>query len=130
MEQKIKNKIKKILETKEHVRIQISDLDREVWFYDKGGVTELRLLLSRDGKQLIISRVFLIQKRQGTMTEILKILKSYCKQEGIPEIIVQSILTKDMENFCHKHGFSFVESSNPDYMIYYDVLAGNYSLSI
>lgn len=130
MEQKIKNKIKKILETKEHVRIQIFDLGREAWFYGEGGVTELRLLLSRNDKQLIISRVFLIQKRQGTMTEILEILKSYCKQEEIPEIIVRRVLTKDMENFCRKHGFSFVLSSNPDQITMSSVLIGDYSLSV
>ncbi len=39
----------------------------------------------------------------GTMTEIYEYLRTFCKEKGIKKIVVQSVETKEMADFCLKH---------------------------
>ena len=114
-------KIKTIIDTKNNCESTISINFNTIWFYD--GEVELRLnFLSK----LIVSRVNFTNKRQEIMSEILKVLKDICNKYNIEEICIQSVLTKEMQNFCNKNGFV------PDsYTILNDdVLCGDYLLKI
>ena len=73
-----------------------------IWFQDDE--VELRISFLQNIK-LIISRVCFINKRNGTMSEILEKLKEICQKNHIKLICMQSVLTDEMINFCKKNDF-------------------------
>lgn len=68
--------------------------------------TTLRFRMSFLGQiALIISNVSFENKRHGTMNKVLEFLIQKCKENNVPKIIVQCVLTEEMASFCLKHGF-------------------------
>ena len=65
--------------------------------------TELYLKLSYNN--IIISRVQFKNKRQGTMTRLLKEIILIAHKKEIKSVLVESVLTKEMSSFCIKNGF-------------------------
>lgn len=85
-----------------------------IWLKSKNHdipVTELRLLILSN-IQVTVSRVCFKNERQGTMTSVFEFLKDFCIKNNINQIIIQSVLTKEMANWCIKHGFNPVKSSS------------------
>ena len=116
-----------IIEDGDGCRINVTRGIRELWFRGDED-TELRLVFQWDLK-LIISRVAFKNKRCGTMSKILNILISFCKENGVKEIETQCVETKAMANFCIKHGFTpdlnaSIQIKDADFII------GNYKLAI
>ena len=94
-----------LLEQREGVEIEcIPQLGGGIWLHDPTWEMELRLLLLLNYK-VTVSRVCFIHKRQGTMTAVLDFLIRFCREHGVPQICVQSVVTKEMANFCLKNGF-------------------------
>jgi len=44
-------------------------------------------------------------RSDNSMTAIFGWLKNFCKRNGIPRIVIQSVETKEMSNWCIKNGF-------------------------
>lgn len=59
-------------------------------------------------ESLMISRIILSRKREGTGEKVLNWLTDYANKKGFKSIEFQSVLTEPMANFCNKHGFTRV----------------------
>lgn len=84
-----------------------------IWLESKNHdipVTELRLLILSN-IQVTVSRVCFKNERQGTMTSVFEFLKDFCVKNNINQIIIQSVLTKKMADWCMTHGFNPMNAS-------------------
>lgn len=98
------NAIIRQLEAGEQTTFRCTPGIHSYWFEDNYGA-ELRIILGMS-PTLIISRVNLNNKRKGTMTAILDILKQIGTKHGCKMIVAQSVLTSEMEKWCMKNHFS------------------------
>ena len=96
--------LQKILESREKAPIICHQEIGGIWLQAQNQETELRLLLMGQ-IQLTISRVCLVNKRQGTMTTILEQLVQFCQQHNISRLVVQCVQTAEMAAWCHKKWF-------------------------
>lgn len=94
-------RIKDIIEKKDDCKIEIRKSSSTIWFVGNNRETELRINFLGNLK-IIISRVRFHNKRQGTMEMILKLLENYGKKYQIQKLCIQSVMTKEMSNFCNK----------------------------
>lgn len=118
--------LQKILESREKVPIICHQEIGGIWLQAQNQETELRLLLMGQ-IQLTISRVCLVNKRQGTMTTILEQLVQFCQRHNISRLVVQCVQTAEMAAWCHKNGFM------PDPYASFEVdgiILGNYRKNI
>lgn len=92
-----------ILEKGEKTKFFCQPGIRSWWFQNTNGA-ELRIVFGRN-KQLIVSRVNLNRKRQGTMTAIYNLLREIGAAHGYNKIVIQSVLTSEMEQWCRKNHF-------------------------
>lgn len=76
-----------------------------IWLHSESSDAELRLLILSD-KQLIVSRVLFREKRHGTMTGVYRYLARFCKNNGLPTLVIQSVVSEAMANWCIKNGFN------------------------
>jgi hypothetical protein len=112
-----------ILKYHKGVKLESIPSFRTMWILDDSGI-EFRYSFLAD--KIIISRVSFTNKNRGCMTECLEKIKSFARANGFSEIIIQSVLTKEMETFCMRKGFK------PDVncMKIDDILTGDYHLII
>ena len=75
-----------------------------IWLHSKTSDAELRLLILSD-KQLIVSRVLFREKRHGTMTGVYKYLVRFCKNNGLPTLVIQSVVSESMTSYVQLPGF-------------------------
>lgn len=120
-----KQNIKNIIERKNPGDLEITESFNSIWYRDYESETELRILFLGDIK-LTILRVAFKNKRMGTMTEIYEYLRTFCKEKGIKKIVVQSVETKEMADFCLKHKME----PNPYCLDAGDYLMGDYEIII
>ena len=104
-------KLIEIIENKEHKKVHCFPEFNGIWIRDKGFETEMRLLILADFR-VTVSRVCFSNRRQGLMTDIYCYLKEFCKEHNICQIMIQSVETKEMANWCIKHGFKPNPSSS------------------
>lgn len=100
-----------------------------IWLKSKNykePVTELRLLILSN-IQVTVSRVCFKNTRHGTMTGIFEFLKDFCIRNNINQIIIQSVLTKEMANWCIKHGFNPIKSSSIEL---HGIVIGDYAFPV
>lgn len=90
--------LKEILEKYEEIQVVCGREMSGIWLHDEAFEMELRLLLLGNIR-LIISRVQFIHRRRGTMTKVYQVLKQFCQDNGVQEIFVQCVLTKEMANW-------------------------------
>lgn len=110
-------------------------------FYDpvQDHTTELKLKYFAPLKFLTIQTVLFENRRQGTMTTILNLIKSKAKECNIDKIVIESVLSPEMSHCALKNGFqidfnsgnyiqvkSFFEDSDSKETIF----AGNYIYTI
>jgi len=99
--------LQKLLTEKENCEFDILDNFNKKDFLGKNYVSRLRVQVScTTPPSFIISVVQLVNQRQGTMTKIFEIVKTFCLRNGINTIIVQSVVTEEMTQWCQKHGFT------------------------
>ena len=77
---------------------------------------ELMLRYSGRDEELVIARVCFINKRKGNMTELLSILKRMQEKYNTGDIVIESVMTQEMEEWCHKNGF-VRKGTSKDYFI-------------
>lgn len=122
-------KIKEIIEENEDCILDVNKSFQTYWFrnvnYKGGQETEFRIARLGDF-QLLISRVYFENKRKGTMTRIMDLLKDYCKEEHIQRIRIQSVETYEMMCFCKKYPLDPCQEN-----IWVDnILMGDYDLIV
>ena len=93
-----------IIEEKQSCTCSVNNSMHTVWI-TSDGENELRVAFLGHFA-LVISRVGFVHKRCGTMTALLSALKGICEGYGVHRIIMQSVLTGEMEAFCRKAGFT------------------------
>ncbi len=76
-----------------------------IWLHSESSDAELRLLIFSDQK-LIVSRVLFKEKRHGAMTGVYRYLARFCKTNRLHTIVIQSVVTEAMANWCIKNGFT------------------------
>lgn len=74
---------------------------------------ELMLRLNTIHKHLVVARIAFIHQRQGYGEKFFELLNNYGKNNGYEAIIVESVLTSEMQSFLTKHGFQL--ASNYEY---------------
>ena len=113
-----------IIEDKQGCICNVSNSMRTVWITSDDGENELRVSFLCNFA-LVISRVRFSIKRHGTMSLLLDALKEICEDYGVHRIVMQSVLTREMEVFCHKAGFR----ADPNATMEVDgILTGDYKL--
>lgn len=119
-------KIQQILENGEHVAFHVTcSYHHTFWFTNDENEAECRISCSRD--RLTVSRINLLNRRQGTMTQLYKIFKSICRSHNWHMIVIQSVLTSCMSAWCYKNEFK------PDEMASYETdegIRGDYYISL
>jgi hypothetical protein len=73
--------------------------------YFKGKSCELMLRYAGYYNELIVARVEFIHRRRGKMTELYRILKLIQKEYKTGRIVIESVQTDEMKNWCIKNGF-------------------------
>lgn len=81
----------------------------------KHNKNELMLRFAGEDNELIIGRVQFIEQRVGKMTKLYEILKKIQKKYKIGKIVIESVITEEMEQWCLKNGFVKKENST-DYI--------------
>lgn len=94
----------------------------ELWIHSNDYETELRLVGLGDF-QIKVSRVQFQKKHCGTMTRVFFFLLDFCRRKNITKIVIESVLSKEMEDWCRKHGFK--HDPNTGFMVD-GVMIGNY----
>lgn len=113
-----------IIDEKDHVCVDAHMELSGIWLYSPNEETELRLLTLGDF-QVTVSRVCFSHRRAGCMTAIFGWLKNFCKRNGIHRILIQSVQTREMANWCIKNGFQPDKNAS---MQIDGVVIGNYLL--
>ena len=121
----LQDMIEKAEKTKMTCRRELSGIWLESKNYDIP-VTELRLLILSN-IQVTVSRVCFKNTRHGTMRSIFEFLKDFCIRNNINQIIIQSVLTKEMANWCIKHGFNPIKSSSIEL---HGIVIGDYAFPV
>lgn len=100
--------VKKMIEDLDSVDLycNVSSFGSSLYLYSLDLGTEL--YLKYNFKSLIISRVQFKNTRQGIMTSVLQELIIIARKYNLEKIIVQSVLTKEMSDFCMKNNFKHV----------------------
>ena len=96
--------IKNIIEDKDHQKCTVHKSFGTVWIQGETSDTEFRISFLFNFK-LIISRVKFQNQRHGIMSSLLEELKSICLGNSVHIICMQSVVTKEMINFCIKQQF-------------------------
>ena len=117
-----KETLRKLLEEQEGVSISVYEGIRELWYRNEDRQSELRLLFLFNYK-VTVSRVCFIHRRQGTMTKVLSVLEGYCKKNKVEQLLVQSVETPEMANWCMK--MDFTPDPNATFLVD-GFLAGDY----
>lgn len=120
--QEEKETLRKLLEEQEGVPISVHTGIRELWYQNEDRESELRLLFLGT-YQLTVSRVGFINRRRGTMTKVLDVLETFCKQNKVEQLLIQSVETLEMANWCIKMGF--IPDPNATFLID-GLLTGDY----
>lgn len=76
----------------------------------KGERCELMLRYGDYNNELVVARIEFIHKRQGKMSELYRILKMIQKEYKTGKIVIESVQTDEMENWCIKN--KFIEDKN------------------
>lgn len=112
-----------ILEEKEdgNVEVDVPYFKTSIRFSIDGKMSDI--YIKKTAYRYIISRVYLENQRQGTMESILKEVVGIAKSEGFNEILIESVSSEAMYNFCIKHGLKKkLGYLNIDFGIYGDFI--------
>lgn len=119
-------RLQAIIESKQNCKCQADVSFGTVWITSDDELNELRVSFLGD-LELIVSRVGFNHKRRGTMTSVLEELKKICAEAGVSKIVIQSVLTPEMQAFCHAQ---HIEPDKNTTMQAGEVLVGDYFLMI
>lgn len=100
-----KESLRTLLEEQEGVPILVHEGIRELWYQSEDRQSELRLLFLLN-IQVTVSRVGFIHRRRGTMTKVLSVLEDFCRKNKVEQLLIQSVETPEMANWCMKMGFA------------------------
>ena len=115
-------RLQAIIESKQNCKCQADVSFGTVWITSDDELNELRVSF-----ELIVSRVGFNHKHRGTMTAVLEELKKICAEVGVPKIVIQSVLTPEMQAFCHAQ---HIEPDKNTTMQAGEVLVGDYFLML
>lgn len=100
-------RLKTLLTEAESCEFDLWDDGKNNDFLGKNGHSRLRISIPLYGTpSFVISVVNLVNRHQGTMTKIFEIVKEFCLQNGVKTIIIQSVGTEEMMQWCQKFGFT------------------------
>lgn len=81
---------------------------------DKGrlflhGNNESELMLRLDGENYVVARVEFEHQRCGFMKQLEKLISLLCeKNEDKQGIVIECVVTPEMEEYCNTHGYSIM----------------------
>lgn len=122
---KLCKELKEIIESNDNIILWTDvQLGRTYWIHSRDYGVEIRFSLL--GDILTISRVCFENKRCGCMTKCYETILKKREGLGIKKIVIQSVLTKEMMNWCLKNGFT----PSKDCIAFDDILSGDYILNL
>ena len=116
----------RLLEAMDGCNYNIDYENHGIWLTAKEEEAELRLHTLSNIK-LTVSRVCFHHKRAGIMTAVFEILKSFCRQNSVGKIVIESVLTQEMSSWCEKNGFVPDPYSSMQYQGY---ITGNWNYDV
>ena len=81
----------------------------------KSGLLYMRYNTIPDHR-LVVANIRFIHKRQGYMTELFSILKEIRRTYHTGPIVIESVLSDEMEAWCKKNGFSIDPRNKRNYI--------------
>jgi hypothetical protein len=69
----------------------------------------------RDNIAFVVANINFIHQRQGNMTQLYTVLKKICRTYSLGGIKIESALSEEMINWCHKNGFVLPPGGEYDY---------------
>lgn len=84
---------------------------------EKGNENELMLRLNSASGGLVVARIQFIHRRCGYMTRLQDILLQIAKEDGVEEIKIEAVQTKEMLAFCQKNGYRDAPFSASDFVL-------------
>lgn len=77
----------------------------------KEGKCELMLRFAGSKNKLVVAKVCFVHQRCGNMTELYKILENIKRRYKTGKIVIESVMTEGMKQWCKKNGFEKKEES-------------------
>lgn len=71
---------------------------------EMGKQCEIMLRFASKEQGIIVARVQFAHERKGKMTMLYQILKSIAEKYGYRRVMIESVVTEEMENWCKKNG--------------------------
>lgn len=96
--------VQRTIETREGETWTVHQGMRELWFRNSDFTAQFRLLFLFDIR-MTVSRVAFKNRRVGTMTEIMKFCEQFAREKGVKKLVVQSVETPEMAQWCLKNGY-------------------------
>ena len=93
----------------------LNTLDISTSYRGKNGHLYLHYNAAPDHR-LIVSNIEFIHKRQGNMTQLFSILKQIRRSYTTGPIVIESVLSAEMEAWCKKNGFRLLPGMSQNYI--------------
>lgn len=100
----LKDELLRIIRSKEGNDVGCVTENNAFHIMNKYWDTEFRFTLLPD--RVLVSRIMFRNKRKNTMTECFKLLIQFCKKYNLKGIVIQSVSTPEMVNWCNKNRFT------------------------
>lgn len=109
--------------------LKCSETFQAVWLKDVADTTEFRYVILKD--RIVVSRVNFKNRRSGCMRACFELLKSFSCKLDYDIIVIQSVQTYAMQQWCLANGF---EPDDNTFMIMdgsgHEVVAGDYDFAV
>lgn len=91
------------IESRNNCKLNCTISFNTTWIKDEEATTEFRYAIV--GNRMIVSRVMFKNRRSGCMTTCFEILKQFAAELGYATIVIQSVETYEMLQWCNKINF-------------------------
>lgn len=92
-----------------------SNLSIKTYYRGRAGTLYLRYNYALEHR-LVVATVEFIHRRQGNMTELFSILKQIRRAYSTGPIVIESVVSDEMEAWCKKNGFVLEPGTKNNYI--------------
>lgn len=123
-ELELRDSLMKVISNNQQTELECNQSFKTLWIQNFEKQIEFRYVIL--GNKIIISRICFAKRHNGCMTECFSVIKTFAKDLGITKIVIQSVETKEMSNWCFKYNFK----PNDYCMEIYGFLIGDYEYNV
>lgn len=100
-EKSLRNELMNNIEKVNNCELICQQSFQTLWLHNNDYSVEFRYVIFLN--KLIISRVCFSERRRGCMSLCLNTIKKYAQKLNLTTLVIQSVQTKEMANFCIKN---------------------------